>query len=170
MFRVFLGLGSNIGDRLLFLSKAIGAIGAHAEIGKCSSIYETEPVGVKDQRSFYNLVIEIRTDLKPGELIVLLTEIEKLIGRKDNTHLLPREIDIDILLYDGYIYNNDRISVPHVNMTHRRFVLEPLNEIAPELQHPFLRKTIGNLLRECDDYSTVVKTNQTVTSGYADKK
>ncbi len=163
MFRVFLGLGSNIGDRVQYLSDAVTKIGSIAKPMIMSSIYETEPVGMNDSNSFYNLAIEISTDKLPATLIQNLKDIEMTLGRTPSTHMKPREIDIDILLYSGFIYRDNNVEVPHPEMTHRRFVLEPLDEIAPQLVHPVLHQTIETLFARCPDTHTITRTNILLT-------
>lgn len=167
MYRVFLGLGSNVGDRVKFLSMAVDELKKKIQIVSLSSIYETEPVGIKNQREFYNMVVEGRTELKPSELFQAVKVIEHHLGRKENTHLMPREIDIDILLYDGYVYHDIMLNVPHTEMKHRRFVLEPFDEIAPDVLHPGSKKTIKTLLAACNDRSKVVRTTHSLSTAHA---
>jgi len=124
-----------------------------------SSVYETEPVGYKDQAAFLNVVVEIETDEHPPKLLRRLQHIEERVGRTHKVHLQPREIDIDILLYEGLSYRDALVAVPHPEFTERRFVLEPLNEIAPEVKHPVLAKTVSQLLEICPDTSAVVRTD-----------
>ncbi len=157
MFRVFLGLGSNIGDRRSFLMNAVEEIRKFATVLRSSSIYETEPWRMSDTKSFYNMALEIETTLHPGVLLTKLKAIEKKLGRSAQSHMKPREIDIDILLYGGPTIQNDNISVPHPELHLRRFVLEPLCEIDSTLIHPSFGKPIKILLDDCPDTSTVVK-------------
>ena len=158
MYRVFLGLGSNVGDRLKYLSKAVDEIKSVAIINSLSSIYETEPVGIQSTEMFYNMVVCIETTDRPSELLIKLKQIEKKIGRKLSGRLLDREIDIDILLYRGWSFEDATVRVPHPELEHRRFVLEPMNEIAPTALHPILGQTIASLLRQCRDHSRVMRT------------
>ncbi len=157
MFRVFLGLGSNLGDRVSYISNAVREISEIDAIRSVSSLYETEPVGYKNQPGFLNLVIEIETALKPPELLKQLQAIEKRVGRTNQAHLRPREIDIDILLYEKLVYENHDLIVPHPELQNRRFVLEPLCEISSDVIHPTLHESIGSLLNRCPDTSQVVR-------------
>ncbi|MBI5214750.1 MAG: 2-amino-4-hydroxy-6-hydroxymethyldihydropteridine diphosphokinase [Ignavibacteriae bacterium] len=158
MFRVFLGLGSNIGDRVQFLSQAISMIEQFGTIEQISSVYETEPVGMTDANPFYNLTVEISTEKQPQSLLNSLKKIETKLGRSSSSHMKPRVIDIDILLVDGYIYNDEQLEIPHAELANRRFVLEPLNELAPQLVHPVLHQSISTLLMNCSDTHTVTRT------------
>ena len=167
MARVFLGLGSDMGDRLEFLSRAVAAIRERAELAALSSVYETEPVGMTDPGLFYNLALEVRTALAPRELLLELKAIERELGRKDHADRMPRQIDIDILLYEALVYRDPVLSVPHPEMEGRRFVLEPLCEIAPDVIHPVSGLTVCRLLERCQDHSNVVRTKHTVNGSYA---
>jgi len=162
MYLVFLGLGSNLGNRLGYLSKAVKEISKITEVGQFSSIYETAPVGMNSQHMFYNMVIEVKTSLSPRQLFGKLKEIEKTVGRSSMVHLEDREIDIDILLYEGMKYEDEKISVPHPELCNRRFVLEPFSEIAPESIHPTSGKTIALLLAQCKGCSFVRKTDLSI--------
>lgn len=162
MFRVYLGLGSNVGDRLTNLNKALQELEKIVKVLNVSSVYETEPWGVKDQERFYNTVIEIETDLYPQDLLTRLQQIETKLGRKKDSHMQARTIDIDILLYHGWSYETNRIAVPHPELERRRFVLEPISEIAPLAVHPILGRTMISLLRHCRDKSLVMRTIYTL--------
>ncbi len=157
MVRVWLGLGSNKGDRKRYLEQAIHEISKVACIEKISAFYETEPVGMEPTDSFYNMVIEVSTDLLPSDLLKRMNAIELLLGRKSDTHLQPREIDIDIELYDSYIYRDSFIEVPHPELHKRKFVLTPMNEIAPEVVHPILKTSVNILHTECEDHHSVIR-------------
>ncbi|HUL43650.1 MAG TPA: 2-amino-4-hydroxy-6-hydroxymethyldihydropteridine diphosphokinase [Bacteroidota bacterium] len=159
MYNVYLGLGSNIGDQLDNLSRAVEAIREIFPVHAVSSIYETEPVGMEDAGDFYNMAIGISTQDDPPLLLTKLKAIEKKMGRKAREHMEPRIIDIDILLYRGLAYEDHRVRVPHPMLEHRRFALEPLAEIAPTAVHPAREKTIASLLRLCRDTHRVVRTN-----------
>ncbi|MBI1806348.1 MAG: 2-amino-4-hydroxy-6-hydroxymethyldihydropteridine diphosphokinase [Ignavibacteria bacterium] len=164
MYTVYLGLGSNLGDRLSNLSRAVEEINGVASIIDVSSIYETEPVEMDSENLFYNMVLGISTPDDPPLLLVKLKKIEKKLGRKARTHLEPRLIDIDILLYRGLAYEDHTVRVPHPALEHRRFALQPLNEIAPTAVHPILEKTIASLLRACRDRHRVVRTEYHIHS------
>lgn len=157
MFRVFLGLGSNLGDRLSYVSHALQEIAKVVTVRAISSVYETEPVGYKPQPEFLNLVMEVETPFDPQSLFKKLKVIETAVGRQHNEHMKSREIDIDILLYVGLKYSDESVTVPHLELHNRRFVLEPLNEIAFEVIHPMLNATISVLLHQCSDGSRVVR-------------
>lgn len=144
----YLGLGSNLGNRIKNLGIAIEEISQIAEVSKKSSIYETQPVGLKDQPDFLNMAIEIKTDKSPKELLIKLLEIEHKMGRVREIENGPRKIDIDILLYGDQVINEKNIQIPHPKMHEREFVLEPLEEIAPTIKHPIMKMTIKQLLNE----------------------
>lgn len=152
MARAYLSLGSNLGDRQAMLVDALARLGTSGRLTvvKRSSIYETEPVGFADQPWFYNLAAEVDTALSPEELLHLTKEVEQEMMRTREIRWGPRTIDIDILLYDGLTLTTDRLTLPHPEMTRRRFVLEPLHEIAPALTLPDGRP-IGRLLETVRD-------------------
>jgi len=160
--KVFLQLGSNEGNRQQNLILASGFISLHlGNILKKSGIYETEPWNMqKDTVWFLNQVLLIETDLSPVALLSKIKEYEKKHGRKirkdRNKKYEDRVIDIDILFYGDLIVNTHDLSIPHPLLHMRRFVLLPLNEIAPDFIHPIFNKTISELLSECND-ETVVK-------------
>ena len=130
--RVWLGLGSNMGDRLKWLRFAVSFLAGHPgiTIGKISSVYETSPWGVEGQENYYNAVVEISTELGPYELLQLTQKAEELSGRERKYHWAPRRLDIDILLIEGLVLDDPRLTVPHPLMKQRLFVLQPLAEIA----------------------------------------
>lgn len=158
MYCVYLGLGSNIGDRAGHLSRAVEELGAVATVDTISSIYETVPVEMETEESFFNMAVGISTTDDPPLLLRKLKKIEKQMGRKLPSHMEPRVIDIDILLYRGLAYQDHMVRVPHPKLEFRRFALEPLNEIAPTALHPLLEKTVAWLLRGCHDNHRVTKT------------
>lgn len=158
MYNVYLGLGSNLGQRLENLSRAVDEIHSIATVTGTSSIYETEPVDLDSEEPFLNMVVGIHTPDDPPLLLVKLKKIERKLGRKRQVHMDSRIIDIDILLYRGLAYEDHTVRVPHPALEHRRFVLEPLNEIAPTAVHPVLEKTVATLLRNCRDRHKVVRT------------
>ena len=148
MSNVYLGLGTNLGDRKQNISKAIEAISLKMSISKQSSLYETTAWGYTDQPNFLNQVIQVETHLSPLRLLNFLKKTEVELGRVENFRYGPRLIDIDILFYDDLIKTTSRLQIPHPRILERAFVLVPLNEIAPGFVHPVLKKTIAELLAE----------------------
>jgi 2-amino-4-hydroxy-6-hydroxymethyldihydropteridine diphosphokinase len=137
--RGYLGLGSNIGDRRANLEEAVAALPAHGvAVVATSSVYETEPVGlVLDQREFYNACLRIETDHDPEELLSACKDVERSLGREPGGQRHgPRPIDVDVLLLNGFEYESDRLTLPHPEVTSRRFVLVPLLELEPSLTLP----------------------------------
>ncbi len=153
----FLSLGSNLGDRLANLKRAIEKIEEPSQIlvTKVSPVYETEPVGRENQGWFLNLVLQVETSLEPFALLERLSSIEDQMGRKREKRWDSRNIDLDILLYDNRMVDSERLTIPHPRMHERRFVLVPLAQIAPKLLHPRLKKNIEELLVCCRDGSGV---------------
>lgn len=145
---VYLSLGSNIGDRKVHLRDAISHLERTGRVMAVSSFYETEPVEVTDQAWFLNCVVELQTSSAPDELMAQILEIEKQMGRERIQKKGPRTIDIDILLFNDAVVDTPELIVPHPAMASRRFVLEPLAEIAPEAHHAVLKKTVQELLEE----------------------
>ena len=153
---IYIALGSNLGNRLANIRKAIELMKREGiEIIDESSIYETEPVGYRKQGWFLNSVVKGRTELSPRRLWKRLEKIEKSMGREKEIKWGPRIIDLDILFYGNKILNGKQLHIPHSELHKRKFVLVPLGEIAPELVHPVLKKTISELLRDLKDNSQV---------------
>lgn len=153
MARVFLGVGTNEGDRLDNLSRAVHRLAASgaARLVRMATIAETKPIGGPPQADFLNTVLEIETVLSPHELLASLKGIEDDMGRSPSVERWgPRLIDLDILLYEDRVINEPQLVVPHPQMHTRRFVLEPLAQLAPEVVHPVLKRTIEELLHACD--------------------
>ncbi|MCB8816747.1 2-amino-4-hydroxy-6-hydroxymethyldihydropteridine diphosphokinase [Desulfosporosinus shakirovi] len=135
--KVYLGLGSNMGDRAFYLREAISALkGRSIRIMAMSCIYETEPWGGIDQPLFWNLVIEIETTLEPLDLLHVCQEIELSLGRERKVHWGSRTIDIDLLIYDNRVSETEELRLPHPYLEERAFVIAPLREIAPKLILP----------------------------------
>ena len=145
---VYLGLGSNLGDREKYLEMAIEELGRDSsiEVTRVSSVIETEPYGPVDQPDFLNAVIEINTTLEPDELLDIIHDIEQEAGRERIIHWGPRTLDIDILLFDNIVMNTETLTIPHPEIDRREFVLKPLTEIAPHVVHPTLMRTAAQLL------------------------
>lgn len=149
MVTVYIGIGSNLGDRLENCMKAVGLLRSYGlTILKESSAFETEPWAVTDQPRFINMAVEAVTSLPPRALLKALKEIEDTIGRTISFRWGPRIIDLDILLYGDMTLAEPDLIIPHPLMHKRLFVLEPLAEIAPEVVHPHLKKNIFELMLE----------------------
>lgn len=149
MSTVYIGIGSNLGDRHKNCLRAVELLKQSGlSVTKQSSVHETEPWGITDQPAFLNMAVEIETVLLPIELLALLKKIEKDMGRQEAVRWGPRIIDLDILLYDDITLNTDALIIPHPLMHEREFVLRPLSELAEDLIHPVLGKKIGELLKE----------------------
>ena len=143
---VYLSLGSNVGYREAQLREAEGRLGKLGRVIAISSFYETEPVEFTEQPWFLNCTVELESSLTPEELMIAILGIEEQMGRRRVQNKGPRSIDIDILLFGDAIVESSEVTIPHPAMQQRRFVLEPLAEIAPEAVHPLLKKTIRELL------------------------
>ncbi len=153
---VYLLLGSNESNRQHNIKQALRLIALKGcEIVNQSGLYETEAWGLKEQQSFLNQAIAVRTALPPLQLLGTLKSIEKEVGRVETIKWGPRVIDIDILFYGSLVINEPALTVPHPFLHQRRFTLAPLSEIAPQLLHPVFNKTVALLLEECEDTSKV---------------
>ena len=159
MNTVYISLGSNVGNREETLLKSIALLNEKAEnVIAVSSLYETEPWKMNDVNGFINQVVELRTELSAEELMDTLLLIEQSLGRTRNSEKYEsRTIDLDILFYNNDIISTEKVKVPHPLLHERRFVLEPLAEIAPAFIHPKLKKSISQLLLECKDSYTVAR-------------
>ncbi len=142
----FVALGSNLGDRQGNLNRAVELLQQHGvEVLKVSTFIETEPYGVTDQPRFLNGACMVKTELSPLELLRLLLSVEKEMGRVRLRHWGERNIDLDLLLYEGVIMDTEELRLPHPDMANRDFVMLPLAELAPSLIHPVLQKTMQEL-------------------------
>jgi 2-amino-4-hydroxy-6-hydroxymethyldihydropteridine diphosphokinase len=151
--QIYLSLGSNLGDRLSNLQKAISLFPPQVSTIQQSSVYETEPWGYTDQPAFLNQIIQAETDLEPSDLLTFLKSIESSIGRLETFRFGPRLIDLDILFYDDLVIETPQLTIPHPHIPERAFILVPLAEIAPDLRHPVQNKTILQLKTGVDTSS-----------------
>ena len=155
---VYLSLGSNLGDREKNLRTAIAALAdARVRLTRVSSLYETEPVDLREQPWFLNCIVQAQTEVPPPDLLHALHGIESRMGSKKLVPKGPRLIDLDILLYGEETVDTPELQVPHPRMLQRRFVLVPLAEIAPNLKHPSWKGPVSQLLENVSDSSVVRK-------------
>jgi len=154
---IFVGLGSNLGDRERTIRRALSQLDRLPEttLRRVSSLYDTDPVGVLDQPDFLNAVAEIDSRLSPRELLWHFRLIERRLGRKPERPWGPRVLDLDLLLYGPEVIEEENLIVPHPELPHRAFVLIPLCELAPTLVHPVLHTTVRELLRACGELESV---------------
>ncbi len=146
----YLAVGSNMGDKVQYISGAIRALAAHPQIRvkKVSDIIQSRPYGIEDQEDFLNGALEVETLLAPEELLDALHDIEDAAGRVRVRRWGPRTLDIDLLFYDKLVYESDNVVIPHSDLQNRDFVLEPLSTLAPNYRHPILGKTVMQLFHE----------------------
>ena len=149
MSTVYIGLGSNLGDRLGFLRRAHQALSHKINMRAVSPVYETQPVGLLDQPLFLNAVCVGDTSLSPQEILSVCLDIEQQLGRTRTLRNGPRTIDLDILFYDQIMSDNHALTLPHPRIHERAFVLAPLSDIAPDFIHPILGVSIQDLLEKC---------------------
>ncbi len=143
---VFLALGSNIENRKLHIETAIDLLREKVHDIVVAPLYETKPRYFEDQQNFFNTVLRGFTDLKPRELLQFTQTIQQEVGRVERFRNGPREIDIDILIYDDIMHRDDELEIPHPRLIERDFVLQPFSDISPDFLHPVLKKTIKELL------------------------
>lgn len=156
---VYLGLGSNMGNRQDNLDKALDFLSQRLRVDKVSSVYDTEPVGNPNQPRFLNLVCQVYTTLAPAGLLTLAKGIESKLGRALGKSNAPRPIDIDILFYGDQVIETPELVIPHPRLAERAFVLVPLAEIAPDLRHPVTGQTVKELWRGLTETQDVLKFN-----------
>jgi len=160
MGRVLVSMGSNIGNRLGFLQKAVDALSTSAgfKVKTASPVYETEPVGKKNQREFLNAAVEMESLLSPDSVLVNLKQIERSVGRTPSQRWGPREIDLDLIYIGNLVFKSPSLVLPHPEVAVRRFVLTPLADIAPDFVDPLRNCTLREMLLQCTDECKVVKT------------
>jgi len=147
MKRVYLALGSNLGNRRVNIETALKKLAENAvKVRRVSSLYRTEPIGYTAQPWFVNCAAEVATDLMPVQLVRRCQAIQREMGRRPGPRNGPRLIDVDILLYENLVMRSPEVTIPHPRMSERRFVLVPLSEIAAEAEHPVTRQTVREML------------------------
>ena len=151
MHTIYLGLGTNLGDRVANLQAALAGLAREMAVTAVSPIYQTPPWGVTDQPDFLNLCLVAQTDLSPTELLTFVKSLEVEIGREPAKRWGPRLIDIDLLFYANQIIETETLIMPHPQIAERAFVLRPLADVAPDFVHPVLGKTIAELCDVVDD-------------------
>ena len=156
---IYLCIGGNLGEREANLEEAIDFIGFNfGDVVSVSSIYESEPWGMSDVPNFLNQVVHLQSELTDKELLVEIADLEEFFGRERSSQgYVSREMDVDVLFIDVEVISTEALQVPHPRMSERRFVLEPLAEIAPEFIHPELKQSVEVLLKACSDKGKVTR-------------
>lgn len=152
--QVYLGIGSNMGDRQAYVDQALEELGGHPQIRevKCSRLVVTAPYGGVEQEDFLNGAVGLKTLLSPCELLAFLQSLEKKAKRERKVRWGPRTLDLDILFYEGFVSGDETLTVPHPDMENRGFVLEPLDELCPWYRHPLTGRTVRQMLRELREH------------------
>jgi 2-amino-4-hydroxy-6-hydroxymethyldihydropteridine diphosphokinase len=153
MIPVYLALGSNLEPRETYLSQGVEKLKALGKVKKIAPLYESEPYGVIDQPCFLNSAVLLETDLSPLALLKALKSIEHNLGRRNRYRWGPREIDIDIIFYGEKIIRKKNLHIPHYDYQNRRFVLQPLMDLEPQLRAPDTHKPLSQIYRDCPDNS-----------------
>lgn len=148
MNKIYVAIGANMGDRKANITRAIELLKEKINDIQLAPIYETKAFGVTNQPNFYNTALAGKTELMPEELLKFVKEVEKRVGRVARYRWGPREIDVDIIFYNGLILKSEQLTIPHPGITERFFVLKPLSDLAPNLVHPVLHKSISELLSQ----------------------
>jgi 2-amino-4-hydroxy-6-hydroxymethyldihydropteridine diphosphokinase len=157
MKTVFLGLGSNLGDRKVHLRRALKLLPPKVKVEVRSPVYEAVPLYLTDQPDFLNMVIRCTTQLVPQELLRHTQKVEADMGRPGKTHNRPRVIDIDILTYGEDVVATEELIIPHPRIAERAFVLAPLRDIAPRFTHPKMKLSVSEMLSELSDWQNMVR-------------
>ena len=171
---VFIGFGSNLGNRADFCDRTVTLLGLlpHSQLLAVSSLYETEPVadaGAPGECWFLNGVAQIETDVTPRSLLAVCREIERSLGRDPEHRSGPRTIDLDLLFHGDRVFQDQELTVPHPRLHLRRFVLEPLVELEPTLVHPLLKQTVAQLLKQLTDTHQVRRLNPQPSTRYGSR-
>lgn len=171
---VFVGFGSNVGDKLDFCDRAVTLLGLlpHSELIAVSPLYESEPVfdhARPGPEWFLNGVVQVQTDVTPTSLLAVCREIERSLGRDEDDRSGPRTMDLDILFYGQRIINEPGVTVPHPRLHQRRFVLAPLADLEPSWMHPVLHQTVRDLLNHLQDSSTVRRLDPQPSTRYGSR-